>query len=169
MAQQLSRDIAAQGFTNRVQLDQTSAAFKLYGGYRLHRHFGLEAGYVNFGKYDLSVDIQSPVSGRGTGDIKAHGFDFAAVGFLPATDTITLFGKIGAHRWNTKLRFGGPGGSFEESASGWTPVVGAGAIANLTRSLGLRFDVDYYNEIGDKDKTGESEVAMLTVNLLYRF
>ena len=172
-AQSLSDGLAARGFTNRVEADETAVAFKLLGGYRLHRNFGVEAGYVNFGKFDFDVDTYSPVAIRGTGDTKAYGFDLAAIGYLPVSETLTLFAKAGANRWSVKQRFSASSGGFtasvDESANGWSPMIGAGVLARLTANLVLRFDFDYYNKVGDKDKTGESDVGLFTTSLMYRF
>ncbi|MEJ2405870.1 MAG: outer membrane beta-barrel protein [Candidatus Thiodiazotropha sp.] len=68
--------------------DESNTGFNFYGGFRASENFGVELSYTDFGKqesnyygYDASVEVT--------------GLSLSAVGFLPVSDNVDLFGKIG--------------------------------------------------------------------------
>ena len=45
------------------QLDDSSAGFKVFGGYRFNKWFGLEGAYYDFGDFDEDLDPPNPGGG----------------------------------------------------------------------------------------------------------
>jgi OOP family OmpA-OmpF porin len=115
--------------------DATSIA--LTGGYKINKNFAVEASYVDLGE---SKDDTPPVW-----TLEADGFNFSAVGIIPASEKIDIFAKIGMFMWDATLEESG----FGELASddGTDISFGVGASVNLTDQFGLllefqKFDLD---------------------------
>jgi OOP family OmpA-OmpF porin len=168
-AQEIANAVGSLGLSNRVTQETGAAGFRLYGGYRLHRNFGVELGYANLGKYDIEIDVTSPVSGRVNGDWKASAFDVVAVGFLPFSESLSGVGRLGASRWSAKFSASGPGGSVSATSNGWSPLIGVGLLWSFSANWGLRTDFDYRSGIGDENKTGQTDVSTLGVSVQYMF
>jgi len=86
--------------------DNKDTSAKLYGGYNIHKNFAVEIGYIDFGEYQMNLSIED----RGTYSFSRtrltlkqsiNSFFFAGIGKINVHPKITLFGKIGLHRWNT--------------------------------------------------------------------
>jgi OOP family OmpA-OmpF porin len=67
--------------------------------------------------------------------------------------------------WGVELD--GAGGS--ESASGTGLSYGIGLQYDFTNTTGLRLDWERFADVGDEDKTGQSDVDMLSAGLVFRF
>ncbi|NJO13565.1 MAG: porin family protein [Gammaproteobacteria bacterium] len=91
---------AAPGFYAGVSIGNASAedddsgfdgddtGFKLFGGYSFNQNFAVELAYFNGGAPDDNF-------GSINVELETTGFIGSAVGRLPVSDTVTLFGKIG--------------------------------------------------------------------------
>ncbi|MEZ5565337.1 MAG: outer membrane beta-barrel protein [Gammaproteobacteria bacterium] len=90
-------------------------SFKVFGGVRVGRYFGVEAGYINMGEADARFGFQIPVievdgpfppPPRPLQDrqidieTKTDGFQGYLVGFLPLNDSVELFAKAGVLVWD---------------------------------------------------------------------
>lgn len=65
--------------------DDTGTATKIYAGGYFNPNFGLEFGYLNFGK-----------AHRLGGSTKAQGFNLSLVGRVPLNEQFDVFGKVGS-------------------------------------------------------------------------
>lgn len=65
--------------------DDGETSFTLYGGAYINKHFGVEAGYGDFGDFD------------GT---EVDGFYIAAVAKYPVANKVEIFGRLGVLSWN---------------------------------------------------------------------
>ena len=161
-AQEIANSIGAPNLTT---LDVASATARLYGGYRLDKHFGIEAYYGTLGKYEATVTLLSPFSGGFTGEIDAKAFGLTANGYLPISSDTSLMAKGGIALWDVKATTRGFGLTSSTSETGWTPLLGAGVITNLTQNLRLRAEIEYFNKIGKESTTGDSRVILVGVGL----
>ena len=141
--------------------DKSGTSYKLYGGYRLTEHFGVEAGYARLG----SVSQWSSAYGgsrlqTGTGQV----FYAAATGRMPLGDASALTGRLrvargrisGDNKWapaNQRL-----------SGSGTGLMVGVGAEYRMTQNLAITADYDYFGKLSKQAKGG-----MFTVGLKANF
>jgi OmpA-OmpF porin, OOP family len=136
-----------------VSCDFKDTAWKLFGGYRFHRHFAAEAFYGNWGEIRLS---SGPVSA--TGEISSWGF--SGLGILPLGNQFSLFGKLGFANTEQEFTATAPGFADSSSNDGSEMIFGFGAAFNFTGNLGLR---------AEWERLDDSEVDILSVGLQYRF
>ncbi len=130
---------------------ETATGFKLFGGYQVNKNFAAEAGYVSTGT--------AKINGL---EFKATGFTLAGVGMAPLNNQLSLFGTVGLFSWSADVTVPGLGSG---SISGSDIFFGAGALYNVSRNLGIRFEYDSYKLGGDADTT----VTALTIGAQYRF
>jgi OmpA-OmpF porin, OOP family len=163
--------LANQGIAGSSSLDRRDDAFGANVGYRLNRHFALEGGYADFGKFGFDSTTTAPAADSVQGDYKAHALSLAAVGIVPLEDGWSVFGKAGAARTTAELSPGSasgataPGGT---SRSGTGLLLGAGATYDFTQSVYGKAELDRYTRVGD-ESTGKGDVDLYTVGVGMRF
>ena len=156
-------DVASIGITS---CDDTANGYRIFGGYQFHKNFAVELGYADFGKADASgVVLSVPVSA----EWKATAWDVSAVGILPVADKFSVFGRVGIAMWNVDLDVNAAGFPASQSSSGADPVYGVGAQYDFTNHFGLRGEWARYSNVGDSDTTGQTDVDVTGVSVLYRF
>ena len=175
----ISRDVAAEFEDAGIPVvsaseDDSHMAYKLFLGYQYTPNFALEAGYADLGKYDAKVVgdiIGFPLDLRG--EVKSRAVFVDAVGILPLTPEFSMFGKVGAAYARTKATasatFLGARESDSDSDSEYVPKAGFGAEYALTKTVALRAEYERYFDVGDEDKTGESDVDFWSVGLKFGF
>ena len=89
---------ASVGQADIEDVDDTS--IKLFGGYRSGA-FGFEAAYHDLGKQSETDQF------LGTASIEVTGIELSAAGFLAASNSFDLFGKIGLFIWDADLSLTG--------------------------------------------------------------
>jgi OOP family OmpA-OmpF porin len=148
--------------------DDTDLGYKLFGGWKFHKNFALEAGYFNLGKFGFTGT--TPTSSL-TGTAKFQGLNFDAVGILPLTEKFSALGRLGLTYTQGKDTFATTGNisvpNNNPSKSEANYKLGLGVQYDLTRALGLRAEWERYrvnDAIGNK-----GDVDLLTVGLIYTF
>jgi len=136
------------GFT----CDFKDTDWKIFGGYRIIRNLAVEGFYADHGEISLR-------SGSVTSKAQSSTLGVAAVGILPLGQ-FELFGKlgIGGTSIDATATAGGPSASVSDSGS--DVVFGVGATFNFTRNLGVRAELERYND---------SEINVMSVGVQYRF
>jgi hypothetical protein len=91
-------------------LDDTDTAFAIFGGYRLNRYLGFEAGFTNLGTvtYKSQATGSFPLeAGRvnTTVESETSGFTLSVLGLLPLTRNWELFARGGALFASNQLKF----------------------------------------------------------------
>lgn len=153
--------------------DDKDTGYKLQLGYQLTPNFAIEGGYVDLGKFKYSASFTGPSAGTGSAEAKASGLNIAAVGIAPINDQFSVFGKFGFI--NAKVEISatatgsGTSASGSESATKMKANFGIGAAYNFDKAWGLRAEWERFNNLGDKNKTGESDVDMLSVGVVFNF
>jgi len=154
-----------------VSKDETDTAYRLYAGYRLHRHFALEGGWTRLGEFSFTRTV--PSLGSATGTFKASGWFAAAVGIVPL-EKVSLFGKAGVIRYSAEKSLSttgsaafAPGTDLNPKSTGVDWVLGAGAGYAFSNAWGARLDYDVY-KVGD-DKTGSFHIYVVSLGATYRF
>jgi OOP family OmpA-OmpF porin len=137
------------GFT----CDFKDTAWKLFGGYRIHRNFAAELFYANLGEIRVST---GPVSATG----KTTSFGIAALGIFPVGEQFELFGKLGIASSDQKVSATGPGATISDSGSGTDILFGVGASYNFSRSFALRAEWERFND---------SEINVMSIGVQYKF
>lgn len=111
----------------------------LYGGYNFDRHFGIEAGYQNFGKAKI----------EGQSELKSYALSADLVARYPLAKSFDVYGKAGLAFVDRKLEFAS-GGDY--SHSGTVAKLALGGEYQATRNIGLRTEVTQY--LGAPEITG---------------
>ena len=139
-----------------LMCDDSDTATKFFAGYQFNRNLAVEAGYTDLGR----ARFTGP---GGSIDFESTGFEVMAVGIAPLGPQAWLYGKAGIFFWDLDVSFVGL------SESGTELTYGFGVGFDFTRNFAARFEYQVYPDIGDDFTTGTSDVAVLGVNLIFRF
>jgi OOP family OmpA-OmpF porin len=145
-----------------VSCDDSDTATKVFGGYQFNRNFAVEVGYTDLGKGSASQ------TGVGSASLEASGFEILAVGIAPLNPQWSLYGKLGIFSSEVDLKVS-PGLGTNESESGTDLTYGFGVGWNITKNFTLRAEYQVYSDLGDENTTGEGDVNVLGVNVIFRF
>lgn len=130
----------------------SDTSYKLHGGYRVIKFFGVEADYRDFGSQsdtvlgeDIALDTKS--------------FDLFAVGVFPIGKSFEVFGKAGYSMWDAKLS-ATTSGSFSDDGSDFAYGVGA---AYTFSKFALRLEYEQF-DIAEVDNA-----SMASLGFDFRF
>ncbi len=175
----INRGEPAAGFTaaglttTGITTDENDTGWKLFGGYKINKYFGVEGTYVDLGKFSASTTITAGLPGVPLGftaSAKAKdGLYISAVGTWPVTTDFSVFGKLGVYSIKTTVTASVAGISVGDSSRDENVTLGAGVGYNFTKNLGIRGEWERFNKVGNKDKTGEADVDLLSIGLVYKF
>lgn len=161
-------NLGVTGLSSSV--DDSDTGYKLQLGYMFNRHVGVEGGWVDLGKFRYNANFNG---GSAVADVKASGFSMAAIGVAPLNESASLFAKLGIinAKVKTSASASGPGGAASANVSDtdWSPNYGLGFMYSFTPKLALRVEWDRFDNLGNKDKTGEGDVDLYSVGLKYSF
>lgn len=151
-------------------MDDTDTGYKLQLGYKFTPNWAIEGGYVDLGKFKYDATF---AGGTANAEIKVTGWNIAAVGTYPINEQFSVFGKLGVIDAKVEADFTatGPGGTASDGDSStkakgnW----GVGATYNINKQWGVRAEWERFDKLGDKDKTGESDVDLLSVGVVFNF
>lgn len=177
--------------TFRANEDKSHVNYKFYGGYRYNDNLAVEMGFVHLGKFktDFSADyddVNGP-AGRGSARSSSYGVFVDALGIVPASESVDLFGRAGLAVARTKVRASGyscedsalatctsagADDRFGSSASKTRvlPKVGLGADVGLTDTVSLRFEYErYFNVGGSRSIMFKEDINSFSIGLTSRF
>lgn len=137
----LTRATAAVGLPNSTLVESKRFTGSVGVGYRFNQYWGVEGGFVDIGRIELNASGTGEFFGRS----KMRGGQFALVGYLPATDTLSFFVKFGGvwARTNYEDNFGG-----SDSSNSLRSYWGLGLQSHFTRNLFGRLEFLRYGNIG---------------------
>jgi OOP family OmpA-OmpF porin len=157
-----------------VSKDETDTGFKLYGGYRIHRNFALEGGWVDLGSFKATRNVTAPAVGSLSAEIESSGPYIDALGILPLQQ-FNLFAKLGAMYATTKTTLSRTGAVVFVPGANTTPEesevefkFGLGASYSFTRNLAIRAEYERFFDVGS-DETGEGNVDLISIGITFRF
>ncbi|MFE8070890.1 outer membrane beta-barrel protein [Marinobacteraceae bacterium S3BR75-40.1] len=146
-----------------IDCDDTATNYQALAGIRAGDYFGVEGGYVNLGEAESGNDLL-----KGTAEV--DGQKLQAVGYLPFNQHVSLFAKGGMFFWDLEGDAVTGGTSIADfSESGEDPVVSAGIEGALSDNVRLQLAWDRYFNVGNEDRTGESDVDTVGVNAMLLF
>jgi OOP family OmpA-OmpF porin len=131
--------------------DNTDTAGKFLGGYQFSRNFDLELAYADLG--------QAKAGGSTFG---AKGLEFAGVGMLPIGNKFSLLARGGLFHWKVDTT------APSTSASGTDLTFGLGVKFDFNRDFSIRGEWQRYKDVGDLNKTGQTDVDFIGASLVYR-
>ncbi|MCC6301377.1 MAG: outer membrane beta-barrel protein [Gammaproteobacteria bacterium] len=136
------------GSITNAEIDKSGAAYHLYAGYRLHRHFALEVGYLNFADTVFSGNSNGvgsiwnagPIEGR----TEIRGLTMQGVGLWPLDSlNLTLFVKGGLFMWDSLALYSSTINDIHHfNDDGGSLLGGVGAEINAWGGWRIRGGVD---------------------------
>ena len=135
----------------------TSAVFRVAGGYQFVPMMGAEISYGYYGKQSLGA--VGPVS---AGDWKASGFELAGVGTFPLGNGFSLTAKAGIAP--TTFQLTGASRSSTTTNLAW----GFGARYDFNRDVAVRAQYESLGIVGDAN-TGKTKLTLITVGVIIRY
>ncbi len=162
--------LAARGFpAYLLDIDHIERGYKLFGGYQFNRHFALESGYFDLGKFGFTA--MTVPAGTLSGDIKIKGLNFDAVGFVPFADKWSAFARVGLAYAEAKDTFTGTGAvnvlESRRSKRAANYKFGLGMQYDITESVALRAEGERYRIDDAVNNKGDVDLASLGV--VFRF
>jgi OOP family OmpA-OmpF porin len=133
---------------------ETDTAWRLFGGYQINRNFAAEIGYHNLGEVNFAQ-----------GDRNAQVWELVGVGAWPVATALSVYGKLGGYYGTSELKSSVvPSG--DDTNGGLT--YGFGAQYDFMPQTAVRLEWQRYDQVGGS-RTGETDIDVLNVGLLYRF
>lgn len=155
--------------TTGIARDSKDTAYRLFGGYQMNRHFGLELGYFDLGKFGFSSSTTP--AGRLDGQIRFQGGSLDLVGALPFGDSWSALARVGGFYAKTRDQFDGSGAvtvtNRSPSKREANVKVGLGMQYALGRSLLLRGEAERYRVSDAVD--GHGHINVYSVGLVMPF
>jgi len=141
--------------------DDEDTGFAIYGGYDFHENFGVEGGYIDFGKSSSDLDVASTDPNVASIFVatKSELWSLygAGVGKINVSERVTLFGKIGLHRWEADAKLSSANSiSFDDD--GIDLFYGIGAQVSLP---GDKFNIRLEYQIFEVEDPYEDETFTL--------
>ena len=135
------------------KFDGNAFGFSLEGEYRFTPNFAFGLGGFSLGEAsDTFNSVET--------DLKVRGFGAFARLIYPMSDTVDLYGRLGAVHYFADLN---PGGGLSGLFGDDAVELGLGADIGSGENLSVRIEGRYFN--GSSDETG----ALVTVGFSYRF
>lgn len=121
-------------------------------GMRVNDNLAVEGGYAYYGKTKAD-----------NGELKRDGARVAALGILPVSDRVDVYGAASANYVHTKATVNGVSGT----ANDWAPGLGVGVGYKLTDRVGVRAGYDRIMNVGDGAQ--KTDMNLYNVGLTARF
>lgn len=177
---------AAEGLTlssGSSTLDKTHSAFGGLLGYQFTQNLSVEAAYLDLGKlsYKFNGGVKTFTSFLADASLsaKAKGPTLALLGSLPLSPAWEVYARAGIFfskvtlTADTTIRV--PSANFvssghaSESANSVDPLIGVGIGWHLAKHVALRAEYTRFSNVGDKDKTGETNIDLFNLGVTYSF
>lgn len=137
-----ARATAAVGALTDFKPDSKRYGAGLGVGYRFNEFWGVEGGYIDIGRTETAA---SGATGTFSSRAKMRGADMAIVGYLPATEDLSVYAKFGGIWARTSYEdSAGASDSSNTLRSFW----GLGLQTHFNRNLFGRLEYLRFNNIG---------------------
>jgi opacity protein-like surface antigen len=140
-------------------------------GYRFLPYLSVEAGYVDLSERVVRLEADDGSGLQADFGLDSQGFTLAAVGILPLGSWEPHL-KVGVLVASTDAQLRGRNGAplaFDADGDDETAFVGIGVTYRLDSSWQIGLDFTHYNDVGERDVTGQADVQTITVGLSRRF
>ena len=161
-----------------ISADYRETMWKAYLGYQFSPYFSIEGGYWNFGKPSYLATITQPAATAMRRSFSVDGFGADAVFWLPMTNALSGFGKIGAIQTTAKAGAADPGVAGLNAGLKSLPAESSRKL-NLNWGLGLKYDIrndwaarlefETVRNVGDAAKFGNADIVMWSLGMNYKF
>ena len=157
--------LSASSVTGLTPQGLADSGYRMKLGYKYSRFFAVESEYVDFGTHSGTV-FGSPANF--SSPFRATGFGVDTVATVPWRH-FSFYGRLGAFTGAREVFSTNPvsllGG---DPARGTRLRYGLGMRYDLTKSLGVRAEMERYSPLGST-VAGEPEADLFSVGLMWRF
>ena len=149
-------DLSGAGVTG-ISTEDNDTGWKVNLGYQINRYWGIEAGYVDFGKFSVKGALGgAPVKAN----VDVTAWTLAGIGTLPIGDgAFVLLGKLGVARGKASGEATVVPVDFNDTST--DVLFGFGARYNINPKLGVQFDWERYYF--------DDRAYLYTLGLRYKF
>lgn len=169
----LQSELAQEGIQADVHVDDNPGALGLGIGYHFNPNFALEVNYLDLGDATSHIHDFSPVEGRSTEHLDASGGSVDAIGLIPLSERVSLFGKLGVFNYHLDDAVDAdfPVQHQLPDANGTAWDIGAGVEIHFIRNLGTRAGFTSYRQVGDSSPNGpgKQNIGLGYAQLYYNF
>jgi opacity protein-like surface antigen len=159
---------ASFGAPSPVSDDNRTLGFKVFGGYQVNKYFGVEGGFVDFNDVKAGSTVTGPDRSVYT-TVENDAWTLAAVGTLPVSKNISVFGKLGVSNWSSNLRSVTTEtgvipytASATKGSDGYDVFYGLGASYALLDSIDVRAEIERY-------KFDNLDINLMTAGMALKF
>ncbi len=159
----------ADGTELRVSSDDDSFAFMLSAGAAITRHLALEFNYFDLGEHEAR--LRSGDATVRTDTMETSGYGARLIATLPVAERWQLDFSAGLAYLKTRRDVDAvtEEDSRRETENQGVPNVGVSGRYHVTRDWSIRGSLMHFSNVGDSDTTGEGDIQLATLGLLYRF
>lgn len=178
--------LASEGlfFDGRSDVDDSDTTYGLTVGYRFMPYFAVEGQYLELGEasYSANGDLYDEFdSYLATADvdlgIDSSGFALSVLGILPIQEVWEVYARLGMYFGDTEadLSVALDDGievareSMSESQSEEEFFYGIGGGYTFNETWNVRIEYTIFQDIGDEELTGETDLDRFVIGVNYRF
>lgn len=144
--------VLPEGDATFVNIDDSDAGWKVFGGGQINPFIGLEVSYVDLGEF-------SAKRGMERAEVDLDGWNLMGMGVLPVYSDpynhLSLFAKAGAFIWDADIDGSGSLGSaaiaLSDEDDGVDPSFGVGIVYRLATYFAIRAEWERFFDIRDED------------------
>jgi len=144
-----------------IDVSRSDTAFQIAGGYRFTPHAGLELGYTNLGKAEVS-------GGGARASSEPQAVHLAVTGKWDVTPVLAVTGKLGAAHTRTRVEAGCGCSSVSETETHTGPTFGIGASYKLDTDFAAILEYQNFGKIIKADGA-ELKAHVVLVGIRYSF
>lgn len=168
--QTIVNDVLAPGYSATLLDDNTiDKGGKLYAGYQFNRYLSVEGGYFDLGEFQFNA--QTIPAGILNTNMKVRGFNLDVVGYIPFTEKLSAFGRLGVTRALTQDTFSGSGAASllggKLSDRDDFGKAGVGFQYNFTDSFAMRLEAERY--VISNAIYNHNNIDLYSVGFVYKF
>jgi len=176
--------LASEGlfFDGSSDVDDSDTTYGLTVGYRFMPYLAVEGQYLDLGeaKYSANGDVYDEFdSFLGTANldigIDSSGFALSVLGILPIQEVWEVYARLGMYFGDTDADFsvsvddGSEPLSMGDSKSEEEFFYGIGGGYTFNETWNVRVEYTIFQDIGDEDLTGETDLDRFVIGVNYRF
>ncbi|MGA9851791.1 MAG: outer membrane beta-barrel protein [Gammaproteobacteria bacterium] len=167
----IESQLAHYGIQSVASVNDNPAGLGLGVGYRFNDYFALEGNYMDLGTATATINVTSPPIFTIKEDIRAKGETLDFLGFIPVSQSVQLFGKLGVFDYSLDetLNSNIPVPLTNNSANGTTYDFGIGVDIRFTGHVGLRAGLTQYYRVGNQNTTGQENIGLAYAQLVFNF
>ncbi|MDQ9169404.1 outer membrane beta-barrel protein [Oxalobacteraceae bacterium R-40] len=166
----INTNLLGAGFASTsIEEDDRSTGYKVFSGYQFNRHFAIEGGYFDLGKFGYTATTVP--AGTLSGEAKIRGLNLDLIGILPMTEKLSAFGRVGVTHAQARDSFRGSGAVLVSDPNprktDTNYKFGAGLQYAVTENFALRAEIERYrinDAVGNK-----GDIDLASIGLVYRF